>query len=237
MRVACPRGGGLGVHRPRYGARSSSGRATPPAAPTPASGPPPAAVVNAADTSPDRDNEPSRKADAHEIDLGATAFLLGGMGTSAMVGPSIFTMIQANEMLFVRPAISYGRAVRGADGATDVPASWAAVRFDMCGRLVGAYLDSRALQLDICGGPEVGFVHVNVPVMFGGLSSFSTSVPTVDFGPSMALSGDLNSFLSLEVRGFGFANVDPQSISTGGITVHPAVFGGRVEVAFAWKIR
>jgi hypothetical protein len=205
--------------------------------PPPALAPHPPTVVGVAEKSPDRDTDPSRVAETHEVDLGATTYLMGGMGTSAMVGVSVFPMIQANDMLFMRPALSYGRAVRGADGTTDVPASWAAARFDVCGRIIGAYLDSRALQLDLCLGPEVGFVHVNVPSTAGVMSTFSADLPTIDLGPSIALRGDLNTFLSLEMRGYGFVNAARQSIVAQGVFVQPSVFGGRVEVAFAWKIR
>ena len=211
--------------------------APPPPPPPPALAP---ANVDTSDTSLDRGSEAQRAKDDRTIEVGATTFLLGGMGTTAMVGPSIFTMLQLGEAVFMRPAISYGRTVRGIDDAPAIGASWAAARLDFCGRIVGAYLDSRALQLDVCSGAEFGFVHVEGPLTdpyAGGPLTFSTNVPTIDVGPSLGLSGDLNSFLDLELRGFGFVNLDPQSYAYDGISVKPALLGGRVEVALAWKIR
>jgi hypothetical protein len=201
--------------------------------PSPPRATPAPAVVDASDTPLDRADETRYEKDDRTLELGGTAFLLGGMGTTAVAGVSLYTMVQIGGTVFMRPALSYGSAVRGVDGPSGVGATWGGARFDFCTRLVGAHLDSRALRVDACFGAEVGFVHVDAGPYDGiYMSTPEFTVPTLDLAPSMALSGDLNSFLSVELRGFGFVNTLP-----GHLAVQPALLGGRVELALAWQFR
>jgi hypothetical protein len=204
-------------------------------APRPPPPPPPPAAVDTSDPSQDR-GRVARSRDTRGIDIGAATFLMGGTGTSVMMGPSIFSMIQLGEMTYVRPAISYGRAIRGIDGGADIDAWWGAGRFDFCVRVVGAYFDVRTLQLDMCGGAEIGFVHIEDPMSYESAPA-SHALSTIDVGPSIALNGAINSFLSLEIRGFGFVNLSRDTYIDLPIYVHPGLFGGRGEVAISWKLQ
>jgi hypothetical protein len=206
-----------------------------PSSPPPARPPSPAASTDLTDPSEDR-GPPARNHDARGIDIGASTFLMGGTGTSLMMGPSVFSMIQVGESTYVRPAISYGRTIRGIDDGTDIDASWGAGRFDFCVRVVGAYFDVRTLQLDMCGGAEIGFVHVEDPMSVAS-SAASRTLPMIDLGPSVALNGAINSFLSLEIRGFGFVNLSRDTYTDPPIYVQPGLFGGRGEVAISWKLQ
>jgi len=156
------------------------------------------------------------------IEVGATTFLMGGAGPGVMAGPSLFSVFEVGRGWFLRPTVALARTLQDITPSTD--ATWAATRFDACGRLPGFYLEHKGIQLDMCAGAEVGFLTG------GG----SWTLPFLAVGPSVGLRGELAGDLSAMVRAVAEVNLLRESTNYG---VDPSLFVGRAEVGLSWGIR
>lgn len=223
-------------------------------APTP---PPPSPIADVAAVpwpAPAPNEKPSPEAFTllkHEdgrrsFEVGVASFLMGGTGTGVLAGPELFTVVEVGSGVFLRPTIAFGRTLQTLKPTGDVYGTWGVTRFDTCVRVPGLYMDRRGLQLDLCGGADIGFLHFDQSSQFGSTFASSPEQPstarTIPFfavGPSIGLRGELAGDLSVEVRGVGGVNVIRESFldPAFGARVDPPLIGGRVEIALAWRVR
>ena len=178
--------------------------------------------------------------DKRIFELGAGTWLMGGTGSGVIAGPSIFAVIETGNAWFLRPQIALGRTVTEISHLSDVYATWGAMRFDACKRVPGNYLDHRGMQLDLCGGSDVGFLHFDsasdVPDAVQ-TSASGRSLPFFAIGPSIGLRGELGSDLSAILRGVAEINLLREKFVDLHSDVEPSLFVGRAEVGVSWRLR
>jgi hypothetical protein len=170
------------------------------------------------DPFPQPDQEPSRRDEPATKELGIGGFVMSGIGGgSALVGASTFFDFAAGRVMLLRPSIAVGESLPGAGPQT----LWAALRLDGCFRMVGQYTSRRGLQMDMCGGVDVGFLQEQ--------SAAGQSAPYVAPGPSIDLLGELGGDLAVILRGVAGVNVVDKLADT-------PIFSGRGEIALAWSL-
>lgn len=184
------------------------------------------------------------------LEIGVASFLMGGTGTGVLAGPEIFTVFEVGSGVFLRPTIAFGRTLQSLKPTGDVYGTWGVTRFDTCVRVPGLYMDRRGMQLDLCGGADIGFLHFDQASSFG--SSFGSTgatgtppstdartLPFLSLGPSLGLRGELAGDLSVEIRGVAGLNVIRESFDDPafGARVDPPLLNARVELALAWRVR
>jgi hypothetical protein len=165
------------------------------------------------------------------FELGAGTFLMTGTGGGALAGPTIFAVIEAGGGLFLRPALAFGGSLTSLPPADVNSSMWGAARMDACLRLPGLYTRHKGMQLDLCGGTDVGATSVSI-------DSGTTVLPYWDVGPSIDLRGELASNFSAVLRmvaGIEVLREQFKDLSHNNETV-PLV-GGRLELAVSWDIR
>jgi hypothetical protein len=148
-----------------------------------------------------------------------------------IAGGSLFEVSEVGAGWFLRPSLAIGRTVTELSPRSDDFATLGSGRFDACKRIPGNYLERRGLQVDICAGPEVGFLDVSRSTG----SSFSQTLPLLALGPSIDFRGELGNALSVLVRGVADVNFLPETTSDG--LVAEAVFIARAEVGLSWRLR
>jgi hypothetical protein len=169
------------------------------------------------------------------VEFGASMFIMDGTGAGVIAGPTLFAVMEAGRGWFLRPALFLGGTLEAE--SADIYATWVAARFDACGRIPGLYIERHGIQLDLCGGPELGFQHYTPESSFMGTS---TAPPTQGFfavGPSAALRGELGNGLALVLRGVGELNILTESVAVGSTTANPSRFVGRAELGLSWQLR
>lgn len=171
------------------------------------------------------------------LEFGVSMFLMGGTGLGVMMGPTAFGVIEVGRGWFLRPAFFFGQTLDGVGVPSDVNGTLVAGRFDACGRIAGFYIERHGIQLDVCGGPEAGFMHVNASVSSSSTraSQDSSDLPFFALGPSLSLRGELGNGLALTIRGVMDFNVVRESPP--GTDVDPSVLVGRAEVGLSWQLR
>jgi hypothetical protein len=109
-------------------------------------------------------------------------------------------------------------------------------RFDACKRVPGNYLERRGLQLDLCAGPELGFLHIDPygPHTATGAPPSAQTLPLIAIGPSVDFRGELGSALSVLIRGVLDVNMPA---STPDNQVSESVLIARAEVGLSWRLR
>jgi len=189
--------------------------------------------------SPEADLFLQHSEDKRIIELGVSTWLMGGTGGGTIAGPSIYAIVEVGDGWFLRPQISVGRTIKELESQSDVYATWGATRFDACKRLPGNYLDRRGMQLDLCGGADLGFLHFDNPSDLPGAEpSGGRTLPFLAVGPSLALRGELGSDLSVTLRGVAEINLIRDSfLLEEGLSVNPSIFVGRGEVGLSWRLR
>jgi hypothetical protein len=182
---------------------------------------------------PEPDEKPPPEADWYlhhdekrSVEIGAGAFLLTGTVGGALVGPTLFVVVEAGRGVFLRPSLSAGQTL------TSLPTSgphseWIAPRFDACLRLPGFYSNRHGIQLDGCAGAD------------GGISLLDNTggqiVPYIALGPSVDLRGELGQ-LAVAVRGiFGVNIVRSDFTDNAGNELRSSLWTGRLELAFSWS--
>lgn len=219
------------------------------APPPPPSGPPaPALLPPLEDTL--SEEKPARGASLllvhgaseRTLELGLSMFLMGGTGSGMIVGPTVFGVIEAGQGWFLRPGVFVGQTLDGVDASNNVRASLFEVRFDACGRIAGFYIERHGIQLDVCGGLEGGFTHVDVSAT-SDVPPASDDLPLLAIGPSLNLRGELGNGLAFMIRGVIDVNVIRESLKVSGtaagtdVAVTPSVLLGRAEVGLSWQLR
>jgi hypothetical protein len=127
--------------------------------------------------------------------------------------------------------------------SADVYATVGMTHFDACRRIPGNYLERRGIQLDLCGGSDLGFVSIDAPSLpestdkkAPGLTG--RTLPLFALGPGISLRGELGSDLSAELRGYAGWNVVRQSfVDASGTEVEPSMFVARGELGLTWRLK
>jgi hypothetical protein len=162
--------------------------------------------------------------DPRTLELGVAGFLMSGAGAGAMAGISPYAIIEAGRGVFLRPALAVAQTLTALNSPPIVNALWMAGRFDACLRVPGLYTRNRGIQIDLCGGADVGLLDD---------ATDDAIVPYVSVGPSLDLRGELGSSLSASIRGVTGVNVTSET--TGPIS--QPLWSGRLELAFSWKVK
>ncbi len=204
------------------------------AAPVAASPPAQASAAPASDPmwpAPAEDPKPDpdfgwfqRHEDDRTFELGLAGFLMAGTGVGALAGVSPYAIIEAGNGVFLRPSLAFGESLPALNSPPIVNAALFAARLDACLRLPGLYTKDRGMQLDACGGADVGVVSDETD---------NIDVPFLAVGPSLDLRGELGSALAASIR--GVAGLNLTSEHTG--NVFQPLFSGRIELAFSFKVR
>lgn len=180
--------------------------------------------------------------DKRSIEVGFSAILMGGTGTGALAGPSMFTVIEIGRGVFLRPALAVARTLESLKPTGDVYGTLGIARFDACLRLPGLYLDRRGMQLDACGGADIGFLHFDAQSAAPDAQAATVDARTIPFlamGPSLGLRGELGNDLSVEIRGVAGLNLIRETFQdqAAGSHVDPPLLGGRAETGLSWRWR
>jgi len=173
----------------------------------------------------------SHPAQERDIEIGAASLAMTGTGTGVIAGGTLFEISEVGAGWFLRPSLAVGRSISELAPPYYGLATLGSGRFDACKRIPGNYLDRRGLQLDICAGPEVGFVNL----VGLGSASPSETLPLLALGPSIDFRGELGNALSVIVRGVVNLNALPESTPDG--LVSEAVLSARAEVGISWRLR
>jgi hypothetical protein len=172
------------------------------------------------------------------VELGLETFVMGGTASGVVVGPTAYGVFETSHGIFLRPTLLAGHSIGQLTAVA--PGTFVGSRFDACFRLPGMYLDERGIQLDLCGGGELGFLRVDSGVVPHGAPG-TDPTPTQAFlavGPSLDLRGELGSSLSAVLRGVADANLlgDSVALANGG-TATSSLLVWRAEVGLSWRLR
>jgi hypothetical protein len=166
------------------------------------------------------------------LELGAGTFLMTGTGGGALAGPTIFAVIESGAGIFLRPALAFGGSLTSLPPSDMRSSMWGAVRMDACLRLPGLYTRHKGMQLDLCGGTDVGVTTLTAD------SGTTTTLPYWDLGPSIDLRGELASNFSAVLRMVaGIEVLREQFQDKSGWPETVPLVGGRIELALSWDIR
>jgi hypothetical protein len=188
--------------------------------------------VDAASTPPIAIESPASESPSpgvRHIEVGAGTFLLMGPGASGIVGASLFLFYELADNLYLRPSISAGETP-----ASNARATWAAGRVDACTRVPGNYRMYNGLQLDLCGGADVGATYF-VSGAQSGEPPEGRTFPYVDLGPSLALRGELGDKSAVWLRGSAGINVVRADFDDSqGVRQTAPLASFRLELGFSW---
>jgi hypothetical protein len=161
------------------------------------------------------------------LELGVSGFLMSGTGGGAMAGPSPFLFIEAGSGIFLRPSLAFGQTITSLP-PRDISATWLSTRFDACLRVPGLYPNRKGMQLDMCGGADVGLTFLDTG------QDFTFIAP----GPSLDLRGELGGNLAVALRLVGGVNLLRQTFTdSNGAREEVPTWSGRIELAFSWSLR
>lgn len=163
---------------------------------------------------------------SREIEAGAMMYLRNDANvTGGFIGVSPFVTLGLGGRWMLRPSVAAGMATIPQQRSNGVHV---ALRGDLCHRVVGNYTDRRGIELDACGGGDVGYVE--------GIASDRTEFAAVraSVGPAMALRGQIGRDFGLEVRGMTGVNVVRGAIR--GDAIAP-VFVALAEVGASVRFR
>lgn len=164
------------------------------------------------------------------LEIGAGAFFMVGGGAGGYAGATVFLVDEVAQGVFLRPSAAIGNSL-----ATDVSSIWAAGRLDTCVRLPGRYASRNGIQLDLCGGPDVGVSYIAAGTQ-PGTPATSKTLPYVALGPSVDLYGEAGN-LALTLRGVGGVNVVRQSyVDFTAAQVDGSMWSWRLELDFSWAL-
>ena len=186
-------------------------------------------------------NPPGRR--SFEVGVG-TSYQYGllGDGGAAIAGGHVFTVFEVDGGWFLRPTIAAGRSIREVASATDINATWGAVRFDACRRMPGNYMERHGLQMDVCGGIETGLLALDS----GGNGRSPTAgevqrdvTPLLAPGATLGMRGELASELSAEVRGLVGVNLLRDTIleTNDGVKLQTLLVYARLELGLSWRVK
>jgi hypothetical protein len=179
----------------------------------------------------------AHSAEQRQIEVGLASYVMTGTGTGMIAGGSLFAVSEVGGGWFLRPALAAGWTFAEVVPTTHAYGTLGAGRFDACKRIPGNYLEKSGIQLDLCGGTDVGFLHVDAQ---NASSTGAKAEPAVTLGlfavgPSIDLRGELGNELSVLVRGVAELNILSNSEANG--TVSPSLLIARTEVGLSWRLR
>ena len=161
--------------------------------------------------------------------------LLGSSGPP-IVGVNAFSIFEVGSGLFLRPTLGLGRST-GSFASGSIFATWGAARFDACGRMPGNYLERKGIQIDVCGGADLGFLSFDSPsqvVYTATPTTLPSAVPLFAPGTSIAMRGELGNQLAAELRGLVGMNVVREHYDN---DIAPRLLYARLELGLSWRIR
>jgi hypothetical protein len=160
-----------------------------------------------------------RREDSRTLEIGAGGFLMTGAtgsGGDLVVGASPFVVVEVAKGVLLRPALAFGESLSSATPHLTL----AMTRMDACMRFAGLYTNLHGMQLDICGGTDLGMLDAD-----GHVRSY------LAFGPSIDLRGELGGDLAVVLRGLVNVNaVHSELLDT-------PLWAGRGELAMSWRLR
>jgi hypothetical protein len=162
------------------------------------------------------------------VEIGIASLAMSGTNNGMIAGGSLFEVTEVGAGWFLRPSLQVGRSVLLLVGTT-----LGEGRFDACKRIPGNYLERRGLQVDLCAGPEVGFLRVD-SYRTTGEGSAPQTLPVLAAGPSLDFRGELGNALSVLVR--GVLNVNMVESTPDGVVSEP-ILVARAEVGLSWRLR
>jgi hypothetical protein len=189
---------------------------------------------------PEADVFLSHAKDKRTVELGLETFVMGGTGNGVLVGPSLYGIFEAAHGFFLRPTLLAGHSIGQLSQSAEAPATFVGSRFDACARLPGMYLEHRGMQLDLCGGGELGFSQVDSGSIAAGPTGSvpSPTQPFLALGPSFGLRGELGSSLSATLRGVAdLSLLHDEVLRADGTPEPPSLFAWRAEVGLSWSVR
>jgi hypothetical protein len=199
----------------------------PPAAPAPAPSPPEKSAAEKAVLLEGPEGPSS-------VEVGLTMFLMGGEGSGAMAGPSLYGVVETGKGWFVRPSIFLARTLEELATSSDIYGTIAAAGFGACRRISGFHI--KRITLDLCGGAEIGFIHFD-----GATADAKDTLPFLALGPSVALRGELGGGLALVLGGVGELNAlsegFSETISGRTVKAQSSLLVGRAELGLSWQLR
>jgi hypothetical protein len=162
------------------------------------------------------------------LEMGATTFLLAGVGTAGVLGLSAFLSDPLSADVVLRFALGGGEAFEGT-----LPTVWAGGRLDTCYMVTGNYAAGQGLFFGICGGVDVG------ATVLGGVDGRpGQTLPFVDLGPTAELGSEIGETVSLVLRaGVGFAITRDSFVDGAGDRIDPSPGTERAELGLSWKLR
>jgi hypothetical protein len=160
------------------------------------------------------------------MEFGVSGFLMTGTGGGAMAGPSPFLFIEAGHGIFLRPSLAFGQTLTSLPPG-NISGTWIGSRFDTCLRMPGLYQSHRGMQVDMCGGGDVGLTFLD------GGQTFTF----VSLGPSLDLRGELGGNLAVALRGVVGINLLRQHFVENAHEDQVPDWSGRIELAFSWSLR
>jgi hypothetical protein len=165
------------------------------------------------------------------LELGMGAFLMVGGGAGGYAGVSAFLVDEVAQGVFLRPSVAVGDSL-----TTNVSSTWAAARLDTCVRLPGRYASRNGIQLDLCGGPDVGFSYVAAGTLMGTPPTGKT-LPYVALGPSADLHAEVGN-LAVSLRGLVGIDVARQGfVDVTGAQIDVPMWSWRLELDFSLALR
>jgi hypothetical protein len=171
-----------------------------------------------------------RHDETRSLELGAGMFLMTGTGGGAVAGPTAFAAIEAAHGLFLRAALAFGESLSSVPPSDVSASAWLDARFDTCLRLPGLYSRHHGMQLDVCGGTDLGTTTIE--------AGTGTRLPYWNVGPSFDMRGELGSRLSAVLRVVAGVNVLRDSfVNLSGASETPPLAAARLELAFSWDVR
>jgi hypothetical protein len=155
-------------------------------------------------------------------------FLVSGATASGVVGGSPFFSREVSPGVIIRPGIS----IAGTEAA-QFHATWTAARLDACWRIP----PDAPVQLDLCGGAELGFVYVASGKDPGSPAEGHT-LATFDVGPTAALRSEVGRDFAVALRAGAGVNAARSSYTdVTGTEQQAPILSARFEVALSWLFR
>jgi hypothetical protein len=168
---------------------------------------------------------------ARPVSLGATTFLLAGIGSGGIVGGSAFLTDGLGQDVFVRFSASAGQSP-----AEIMRITWAAAGLDTCLGIPGNYASGSGLELNLCGGAEAGFTSIAAGV-FPSNSIARQTLAHINLGPRVELRAELGPRLAILLRVALGLNVARDSfVDATGQRVDPSLGTSRVDLGFSWAL-
>ncbi len=208
----------------------------------PPSGEPALPVAPEATTAPTTAEKPAPPPEVptRRLEVGASAFVMGGVASEAFAGAQLFTSVEVADDVFLRPSLAFGRTMESVS-ASDVYGTWGTGRFDACTQAPGYYREGIGLAVELCGGTELGFLHFDTPSsapIGTNTAQPPRTTPFLAIGPGVGIRGDLGGGLVAELRGVvGLNVVREQFADSTGIVQDPPLLSGRGELGLSWRVR